>query len=73
MLDGNAVETPTDSPVGASYPRLIGWTDLEAGTFECESDLMLRAEDGDRWSVRLSQPPDTAVSVVLSSVSEAYG
>lgn len=65
MLDGNAVETPMDSPVGAPYPRLLGWFEMTDGRFEVGSDLVLTDEDGDRWSVRLSQPEDTAVTVYL--------
>jgi hypothetical protein len=64
VIDGNTLEIPRDAPLGAEYPRVLGWR-TSNGEFQATASVSIDADDPSHWSVRLTQPPDTAVSVAL--------
>lgn len=65
VLEGAALEALEEAPAGAPVPRVIGWrarntSDLVAG------DVLTITDRSEReWVVRMSQPPDTAVTLTL--------
>jgi len=73
VIDGIQVESPEDAPTGAAVPAVIGWRDRDSGHLVESAVLALDKGGSTRWSVVLSQPPDTAISLVLRAerVSQA--
>jgi hypothetical protein len=65
LIDGGR---ETEPPLGAEVPELLEWHDLATGTVSLGPDLVVAQDGQTRWSVVISQPPDTAVTVALSVV-----
>jgi hypothetical protein len=70
IVDGTHVETPEDAPTGAEVPQVLGWRDRQTDHLRERRTLVLDSDASLQWSVRLTQPPDTAVSVRLHIESE---
>lgn len=64
VVDGG-VEHPAEAPIGAPLPRVIGWGDGETIESEGASVQVAAGQAGRLW-VWLVQPPDVALTVVLS-------
>ncbi|WP_131803343.1 MULTISPECIES: hypothetical protein [Pseudofrankia] len=66
ILDGSQAEPAENAPAGAMVPSVLGWR--PAGNdhaFVAGSRLVVRPDDSAAWTVRILQPRDTAVTVVL--------
>jgi hypothetical protein len=68
VIDGSLLETPNEVPVGAERPRVLGWANRESGDWTPGPTVTIRPEEAAQWSVRVSQPDDTAISVILETV-----
>jgi hypothetical protein len=65
VLDGSSLESPEDAPVGAPAPRVLGWRQREATELLPGDVLIISEQSPAEWVVRVSQPPDTAVTLTL--------
>jgi hypothetical protein len=65
IVDGAHVEPPDDAPAGVDLPQVLGWRDRRRDRFLPGDQLLIDPQGELQWSVRLTQPPDTAVSVLL--------
>jgi hypothetical protein len=65
IVDGAHVEPPEDAPAGVELPQVLGWRDRRGDHVLPGDQLLVDPQGGSQWSVRLTQPPDTAVSVLL--------
>lgn len=70
VLDGGMTEKAGDRPIGAEVPEVLGWYSGEAKN-EHGSSLKLKAALGDDMRVRVSQPPDSSVTVHLNVVKHS--
>jgi hypothetical protein len=68
IIDGGLLESPSEAPAGAELPRILGWTNRESGKWIPGPTVTIRPYEATQWSVRVSQPDDTAISVLLETV-----
>lgn len=73
VIDGNHLEDPDEAPVGAERPTVMGWRNRETNDLLAGPTIRIAPADGTQWSIRISQPLDTAVSVILTSDAETEG
>ncbi|OHV43331.1 hypothetical protein BCD48_28480 [Pseudofrankia sp. BMG5.36] len=76
VLDGNQTEPADGTPAGAAVPSVLGWRPADDDhAFVAGGRLVVRPHDPPAWTVRILQPRDTAVTVVLDveMAAEAVG
>jgi hypothetical protein len=65
VLDGGAAESATDRPANADIPEVLGWS-VNGGPNSGGRTLSLSDVGESTAEVWVSQPPDTAVTIVVS-------
>jgi hypothetical protein len=65
VIDGSQTETRDTAPLGAPTPAIDCWINRDDEALTNNRDLLVDADGPRRWSVRVSQPADTAVTVAL--------
>jgi hypothetical protein len=68
VVDGSQLEPPDEAPAGAEMPTVLGWTNHLSEAWTPGATVTIRPEEAAQWSVRVSQPDDTAISVLLQVV-----
>ena len=68
VVDGSQLEPPDEAPTGTESPTVLGWTNRESGAWAPGAVVAITPEEAAQWSVRVSQPDDTAISVLLQAV-----
>lgn len=60
----------TERPVGAALPQVLSWRETTSDTVIDGPLLELHHPGRGRWTVRVSQPADTAVGVTIRRAEE---
>jgi len=69
VLDGGAAEPASDRPAGAVVPQVLGWSS-NGGRPDGSSSYRPSTPGESIVGLWISQPPDTAVSVLVQAVEE---
>lgn len=69
MLDGGAAEPASDRPAGASVPRVLGWS-ADGARPDGYTEYRTGTSGDSTVELWVSQPADTAITVLVQAVEE---